>query len=296
MLTLQWRRVGWLAIGIALFGCGDAEPLGGAGAGIGGSAGSGASAAAGGSGAAGSTGGAVGVGGTGNVAGTGAAGSGGVATGGNGGWVGIGGAVSTGGVGAAPSGSGGAACGGAPGCGPIACASGYHFEQPPGQCCPSCVPDQAPHPTCAGVTCFPPECPPGYRAGLPEGACCAGCLPEGPRPEPPDCSLVDCGVIECPVGYRPELLDGRCCPTCMPDPEFCSEDADCQLAIRTDRCCACPEAVSVRTYEAGACWSGVDQPRMTPAECRRDCTAALCTPCPPQGTIACISNQCQQVD
>jgi len=94
----------------------------------------------------------------------------------------------------------GAACGLMTGCADIKCVPPFALVRAKGQCCPTCMADEAavaldrhtamkgPSPyatklaaaapsSCKGVKCFTPVCIAGYTPGQAPGACCNSCLP-----------------------------------------------------------------------------------------------------------------------
>jgi hypothetical protein len=230
-------------------------------------------------------------------AGSGGSPSGGSPSGGGSGVSGTGGGPGSGGV----SGSGGSApCLDIP-CPDVDCVTGSHQEARPGECCPSCVPDKSPHPSCATVVCEPPpsSCRPDYVVGRAPGACCTSCVPIGTATPPPECQLLDCATPPlCPAGYynAPPSLD--CCGRCMPDPLYCRENRDCVIADRPRSCCGCPELISVREYEEDACWSDVAAPRPIPSSCYPEAVCgAICGACAlPFGAYCGTDNRCGVVE
>jgi hypothetical protein len=177
---------------------------------------------------------------------------------------------------------------------------GMELVVPQGECCPVC----RPVPSCSAVSCLfnsrtpALDCPPGYDVGTSPGACCRGCVPNGEPFEDVFCGDPDCPnspvTTPCPAGYYEGLLAGRCCSECVPDPRTCSDDSDCLLALRSDDCCDCPQAISTRLYEHDACWSALEQLRPVPFECPLPvCDVITCVGCTPKAA-RCVNNRCEQ--
>jgi hypothetical protein len=145
---------------------------------------------------------------------------------------------------------------------------------------------------CEGVECLDvSSCAVGYELAQPPGACCAGCFAE---PGQVGCLDIPCPPgNHCPLGYMPGDRLGGCCTDCVPDPKFCNQREDCALADRPRSCCDCPEAISMRAYQADACWSLLASPRAWPMSCYPDFNCgAVCVACPEPGLVACVEHRC----
>lgn len=212
---------------------------------------------------------------------------------------GAGGASGTGNVGFGGAGHAGSAgtSSACPGdCPTLGCGEGSHEQRVPGQCCPVCVSDRSPHPSCSDVFCLEPpeECPPGYDIGREPGACCMGCVRNGQPTGGIDCSLVECQPLDtCPDGYIPADYAGTCCTTCIPDPGYCEDASDCTLATDATRCCSCPAAISVRAAEENACYREASDTEPTPLTCGGVCEGVACFPCEAPEGVTCSSRQCR---
>jgi len=170
------------------------------------------------------------------------------------------------------------------------CSDGQMPINPAGECCPSCPPPQT---GCDNVMCQPVKnCPEGYTLTQAPGACCAGCQPP---PGGVGCPEIACPDDVCPAGYVRGDLVGGCCTECLPDPLFCNSAKDCVLADRPRSCCGCPEVITRRAYDADACWSDVEAPRMLPAGCYPQVICdAICNACPASLGVSCSNHRCQE--
>lgn len=172
------------------------------------------------------------------------------------------------------------------------CTDGQEPITLPGECCPTCPP---PTTGCDDVACEPVmDCPMGYELGTPPGACCQGCLP---IPGMVACREIACPPENhCPLGYVPGDQLGGCCYDCVPDPLFCNTADECVIADKPRSCCGCPEAISMRQYQADQCWSATSMPRMIPQECYpQQICDAVCGACPPPGSAECKNHRCVEL-
>lgn len=173
-------------------------------------------------------------------------------------------------------------------CAAVDCSDDYVSVLAPGACCPTCQPKLG---GCENVTCEPvKDCGPGYAFTQPAGACCAGCFPSGTGTA---CTDIACLDPKCPLGYVPGEIYGGCCYDCVPDPLFCETPDDCVLADKPRSCCGCPEAITLRQYQAEPCWSASSEPRMIPQSCYPQAICdAICGPCEDAGAATCIDHRC----
>ncbi len=171
------------------------------------------------------------------------------------------------------------------------CADGQTPITIAGTCCPTCPPPQL---GCSNVMCksVAAGCSAGYVVGQPAGACCQGCVP---GPMGVMCPKIACSESTCPLGYVRGDLVGGCCTECVPDALFCNDDSECVVADRPRPCCGCPEAISVREYDADQCWSDVVKPRPVPKSCEPQFFCdAICAACAPPLSPVCRSHRCVQ--
>ncbi len=111
-------------------------------------------------------------------------------------------------------------------CPALACGPGFKSLYSPGDCCPSCVPDDSGG-SGGGCSagCVTIGCGPGFKSVQQPGQCCPSCVPDGGGGAGGgvNCEAVDCAVPECGAGYKYELTAGQCCGACVPDGDTCAE-------------------------------------------------------------------------
>lgn len=145
-------------------------------------------------------------------------------------------------------------------CPQVLCAPGYQQVVLPGECCPTCIPDNY----CENVVCpmdmAIPECPPGSELVISGNDCCKyECKPN-------DCSMVACPQYfvepSCPIGYHWDTSWPNCCGTCVPDVDpnqYCLSDDHCAVGQvcyfpPTDACLQPPECQSGDLACPAVCW------------------------------------------
>ncbi len=203
------------------------------------------------------------------------------------------GSSSAGGSGGGVGTAGTLSLGGEPSCATVRCATIDCNEDEvavlqPGGCCTTCEPKVG---GCEDVKCEPVErCNEGYELTQPPGACCVGCVPKSGGVS---CQEIACPETACPLGYvRGDLLGG-CCYDCVPDPLYCRARSDCVIADKPRACCGCPEAITLRQYQAEPCWSEVGSERAIPQSCYPQATCdAVCAPCLSERGVECSEHRC----